>query len=147
VAVGTEASAPTMPMIREHEKHTGSPYLLVDGTSRMIGWQWNPPLKGGPQFVIAARSAMGGLRILERCPLAEDGWLGAWHPGAGSVTVDKVTARLARRTAEDMQAAQQPADLGAEPMLIVATNEVPGHRITEVHGDVFGLIVRPKLLQ
>jgi hypothetical protein len=29
-----------------------------------------------------------------------------------------------------------------EPMLIVTTNEIPGYRITAVHGDVFGLIVR-----
>jgi uncharacterized protein YbjQ (UPF0145 family) len=29
-------------------------------------------------------------------------------------------------------------------MLIVTTNEVPGHRITAVHGDVFGLIVRAR---
>ena len=28
------------------------------------------------------------------------------------------------------------------PVLIVTTNEIPGYRITEVHGDVFGLIVR-----
>ncbi len=28
------------------------------------------------------------------------------------------------------------------PALIVTTNEVPGCRITQVHGDVFGLIVR-----
>jgi uncharacterized protein YbjQ (UPF0145 family) len=31
-----------------------------------------------------------------------------------------------------------------QPVLIVATNEVPGYRITEVHGDVFGLVVRAR---
>jgi uncharacterized protein YbjQ (UPF0145 family) len=31
-----------------------------------------------------------------------------------------------------------------QPMLIVTMNEVPGHRITEVHGDVFGLVVRTR---
>jgi uncharacterized protein YbjQ (UPF0145 family) len=31
-----------------------------------------------------------------------------------------------------------------QPVLIVTTNEVPGHRITQVHGDVFGLIVRAR---
>ena len=30
------------------------------------------------------------------------------------------------------------------PVLIVTTNEVPGRRITQVHGDVFGLIVRAR---
>ncbi|MGE5292288.1 MAG: YbjQ family protein, partial [Micromonosporaceae bacterium] len=29
-------------------------------------------------------------------------------------------------------------------VLIVTTNEVPGHRITGVHGDVFGVIVRAR---
>jgi len=31
-----------------------------------------------------------------------------------------------------------------EPMLIVTMNEVPGCRITHVHGDVFGLVVRAR---
>jgi uncharacterized protein YbjQ (UPF0145 family) len=30
------------------------------------------------------------------------------------------------------------------PVLIVTTNEIPGYRITAVHGDVFGLIVRAR---
>jgi uncharacterized protein YbjQ (UPF0145 family) len=29
-----------------------------------------------------------------------------------------------------------------QPVLIVTMNEVPGYRITEVHGDVFGMVVR-----
>jgi uncharacterized protein YbjQ (UPF0145 family) len=29
-------------------------------------------------------------------------------------------------------------------MLIVTMNEIPGYRITKVHGDVFGLIVRAR---
>jgi uncharacterized protein YbjQ (UPF0145 family) len=37
---------------------------------------------------------------------------------------------------------QQPADTA--PVLIVTTNEIPGYRITEVHGDVFGLVVRAR---
>jgi uncharacterized protein YbjQ (UPF0145 family) len=31
-----------------------------------------------------------------------------------------------------------------QPVLIVTTNEIPGYRIVEVHGDVFGLIVRAR---
>jgi uncharacterized protein YbjQ (UPF0145 family) len=31
-----------------------------------------------------------------------------------------------------------------QPVLIVTTNEIPGYRITEVQGDVFGLIVRAR---
>jgi uncharacterized protein YbjQ (UPF0145 family) len=29
-------------------------------------------------------------------------------------------------------------------VLIVTTNEIPGYRITQVHGDVFGLTVRAR---
>jgi uncharacterized protein YbjQ (UPF0145 family) len=31
-----------------------------------------------------------------------------------------------------------------QPVLIVTINEIPGYRITAVHGDVFGLIVRAR---
>jgi uncharacterized protein YbjQ (UPF0145 family) len=31
-----------------------------------------------------------------------------------------------------------------QPVLIVTMNDIPGYRITEVHGDVFGLIVRAR---
>jgi uncharacterized protein YbjQ (UPF0145 family) len=30
------------------------------------------------------------------------------------------------------------------PVLIVTMNEIPGYRITEIHGDVFGLVVRAR---
>lgn len=29
-------------------------------------------------------------------------------------------------------------------MLVVTTNDIPGYRITAVHGDVFGLVVRAR---
>jgi uncharacterized protein YbjQ (UPF0145 family) len=38
---------------------------------------------------------------------------------------------------------QQPAR-DTQPILIVTTNEIPGYRIIQVHGDVFGLIVRAR---
>jgi uncharacterized protein YbjQ (UPF0145 family) len=111
----------------------------------MIGWQWNPSQKGGPQFVITARTAMGGLKTVERFPLTEDGWQSAWRSLAQDpVAAHKVSARLAQRAAEDAQTGEQPSDLTAEAMLIVTTNEIPGHRITQVHGDVFGIIVRAR---
>ena len=39
---------------------------------------------------------------------------------------------------------QQEQARDTQPVLIVTTNEVPGYRITQVHGDVFGLIVRAR---
>ena len=41
----------------------------------------------------------------------------------------------------------EPADtapVDTQPVLIVTMNVVPGHRITQVHGDVFGLVVRAR---
>jgi uncharacterized protein YbjQ (UPF0145 family) len=38
---------------------------------------------------------------------------------------------------------QQPKR-DTQPVLIVTTNEIPGYRIIQVHGDVFGLIVRAR---
>jgi uncharacterized protein YbjQ (UPF0145 family) len=40
---------------------------------------------------------------------------------------------------DEPEAAPEP-----DPMLIVTMNEVPGYRITQVHGDVFGLVVRAR---
>src|SRR6266566_6499798 len=42
------------------------------------------------------------------------------------------------------RAPRQPEARDTQPVLIVTTNEVPGYRITQVHGDVFGLIVRAR---
>jgi uncharacterized protein YbjQ (UPF0145 family) len=38
----------------------------------------------------------------------------------------------------------QAREKDRQPVLIVTTDEIPGHRITQVHGDVFGLIVRAR---
>ncbi len=37
-----------------------------------------------------------------------------------------------------------PAQYTGPPILIVTTNDVPGFRITEVHGEVFGITVRAR---
>jgi uncharacterized protein YbjQ (UPF0145 family) len=141
----SQGSQPGMPVIRASEKTAGSPFLLAEGPARMIGWQWSSPGQGGPVFVIAARSAMGGIKVLERFPLTEDGWRRAWQSLSGDpAATEKVLARLAKRAAEDAPSGRPPSALDAVPVLIVTTNEVPGHRITQVHGDVFGLVVRAR---
>jgi uncharacterized protein YbjQ (UPF0145 family) len=45
------------------------------------------------------------------------------------------------RGANRIPGAAQP---DTQPVLIVTMNEIPGYRITEVHGDVFGLVVRAR---
>jgi Putative heavy-metal-binding len=53
------------------------------------------------------------------------------------VTVDGARFALTPRRSRN-----RPAT--ALPVLIATTNEVQGRRITQVHGDVFGLIVRAR---
>ena len=38
----------------------------------------------------------------------------------------------------------QPAQYAGPPILLVTSNDIPGYRITEVHGVVFGLTVRAR---
>jgi uncharacterized protein YbjQ (UPF0145 family) len=40
--------------------------------------------------------------------------------------------------------AQKPSPADTQPVLIVTMNEIPGYRIIQVHGDVFGLVVRAR---
>jgi uncharacterized protein YbjQ (UPF0145 family) len=143
--IDTGSPVPAMPVIRDHEKHAGVPHPLSHGTPRVIGWEFNPPASGGPQFVIIAWSVMGGLKVLERFPLTEEGWRGAWQAlSRDPRAAEDAAAILAARAAEDASAGTQQPEPERGPMLIVTTNEVPGHRIIEVHGDVFGLIVQAR---
>jgi uncharacterized protein YbjQ (UPF0145 family) len=41
-------------------------------------------------------------------------------------------------------AAREPEPADTQPVLIVTMNEIPGYRIIQVHGDVFGLVVRAR---
>jgi uncharacterized protein YbjQ (UPF0145 family) len=139
---------PEMPVIREREKHTGLPYPVLDGMPRTIGWHWLADAKGGPVFAIITRGAMGGLRVVERFPLTEDGWRSAWQSFASSdpSAALRVDARLAARRAEDADREVPQVEQDTVPVLIVTTNEIPGYRITQVHGDVFGLTVRARFI-
>src|SRR5262249_1755856 len=71
--------APAMPGIWPGEWYDGSPFPLLDGVSPTIGWQNRPEAKGGPVFVVLARSALGPLKVTGRFPLTEDGWAQAWQ--------------------------------------------------------------------
>jgi uncharacterized protein YbjQ (UPF0145 family) len=137
---------PAMPVIRAAERYTGVPFVLVDGLTRTVGWQWLPDAKGGPVFAVVARGVMGGYKILERFPLTEDGWAQAWHSLATADvgSAGKVRAALRVRDEADARASAPPAEPDRQPVLIVTTNEIPGYRITQVHGDVFGLTVRAR---
>lgn len=51
---------------------------------------------------------------------------------------------MARHELSLIRRRQAEPSRDTQPVLIVTTNEVPGHRITGVHGDVFGVIVRAR---
>jgi uncharacterized protein YbjQ (UPF0145 family) len=140
-----QVSVPAMPVIRESEKYQSSiPFPLVDGLPHMIGWQWRPHAGELPVFVLLSRGRMGGYRVVNRFPLTQGGWATAWHSLAetDAAAAGKVADALAARAVDDARLGRPEPD--TQPVLIVTTNEVPGYRITQVHGDVFGLIVRAR---
>src|ERR1035438_4862889 len=76
------------------------------------------------------------------CKAANQGYTPRNDPA--TATLGDLAADMASHGLEfaSSQPRQQPRD--TQPVLIVTTNDVPGYRITQVHGDVFGLIVRAR---
>jgi uncharacterized protein YbjQ (UPF0145 family) len=74
---------------------------------------------------------------------ANEGWQCGRCGSANALGADFCT-----QCGADGQGAQRIAYAGPEPdtvpVLIVTTNEIPGYRVTAVHGDVFGLVVRAR---
>jgi uncharacterized protein YbjQ (UPF0145 family) len=82
-------------------------------------------------------------------------WACQWCKAANtgySARHDPATATLAD-LASDMDShglsfisrpSQELPPRDTQPVLIVTTNDIPGYRISKVHGDVFGLIVRAR---
>jgi hypothetical protein len=68
-----------MPEVLPDDEFKDVPYVLLDGVSPTIGWQFRPEKKGGPAFVIVRRSAFGMLKAVETFPLTENGWADAWQ--------------------------------------------------------------------
>ena len=75
------------------------------------------------------------------CQAPNSGFIGRKDPA--EATLSDLAASMARNGLTFPIQNRQVA-LDEEPMLIVTTNEIPGYRITRVHGDVFGLTVRSR---
>jgi hypothetical protein len=58
----------------------------------------------------------------------------------GRCDVGDLAADVGRRGLAFPPLEQTPQE--TQPVVIVTTNDIPGFRITEVHGDAFGLTVR-----
>jgi uncharacterized protein YbjQ (UPF0145 family) len=78
------------------------------------------------------------------CHAVSAGFGGRNDPTAAAVAdlaADVMSRGLAFDPPEHVPDAFAP---DTQPILIVTTNEVPGYRIVQVHGDVFGLVVRAR---
>jgi hypothetical protein len=90
---------PPAPVVMPEEIWPGNPKLLIDAERYSIGWQGWPDNKGGPSYIAVRRSSLGGLKVVERYPLTEEGWARAWDAFArlDPMAAPKVLAVLARR--------------------------------------------------
>lgn len=70
----------------------------------------------------------------------------AWECGRCGTANASSVEFCAQCGADGRGAKRIPADPqpDTQPVLIVTTNEIPGYQITEVHGDVFGLVLRAR---
>jgi len=60
----------------------------------------------------------------------------------GTQWTDQVQASISEQP--DAAIGQGPARYSGPPILVVTTNDLPGYRITQVHGEVFGITVRAR---
>jgi hypothetical protein len=71
------------------------PYQIMYGTRHGLGWQ--QPKNERPCYVLLRANAMGGVKVLERYPLTENGWARAW---AALIKLDRAAAVATRITLE-----------------------------------------------
>lgn len=76
------------------------------------------------------------------CQAPNDGYASRNDPAAA--TVADLAADMRKHGLEFIRRTEAPQARDTQPVLIVTTNEIPGYRIVQVHGDVFGLIVRAR---
>jgi len=127
-----------MPTVTPETLWPYGPCVLLNEGSCTIGWQGWEQSRGGPGFAVLRRGADGVLKVEQRYPLTDEGWAQAWQAltALDPDMAEKVRAILGGRVDAGRAEPQQ--------VLIVTTNEIPGYRITRVHGDVFGLTVRAR---
>jgi uncharacterized protein YbjQ (UPF0145 family) len=77
-----------------------------------------------------------------RCQAPHKGYSSRHDPA--TATLGDLAADMASHGREFVRPAQAGQVRDTQPVLIVTTNDIPGYRITKVHGDVFGLIVRAR---
>ena len=76
------------------------------------------------------------------CKASNSGYTNRNDPA--TATLAELAADMASHGLDFIRARPSEQVRDTQPVLIVTTNEIPGYRITQVHGDVFGLIVRAR---
>ena len=116
ISAGLLPATPAMPSVPSSELHSGSPFLLLEYSSRNnLGWENSR--KAGPRFVIARTSRFGRINVAEGFPMTEQGWASAWRAlsdldaGAAAAAATTLEKRAAR-----VQAAAALAALDAESL-------------------------------
>jgi Putative heavy-metal-binding len=111
---------------------------------RRLTWRTDCPPRGGTSTPVPCWGAVPQHEPWNCtwCRAPNSGYTRRNDPATATVAdlaVDMVSHGLefaGQRQAEQVRDTQ--------PVLIVTTNEIPGYRITQVHGDVFGPIVRAR---
>jgi len=115
--------------------------------------RWDCPC--GSSYTLRRCAACGVVSQVSSLQRKNEPWHCTWckAPNAGYTSrSDPATATLADLAADMVSHGLEftPAEPGrpavrdTQPVLIVTTNDIPGYRITQVHGDVFGLTVRAR---
>lgn len=94
--------APPMPVAAETEMGTWI-FLLKYDKHPSIGWQHRLAAKGGPCFLVGKETVTGGLKVFERFPHTEEGWVQAWQflVKLDNTLEGELRAKLAARSAAD----------------------------------------------
>jgi uncharacterized protein YbjQ (UPF0145 family) len=109
----------------------------------------------GGSYVLRRCAACGVVSQVSSLQRKGEPWACMWCQAANSsftmrrdpaeATLGDLGADMASRGLVLPRAVRrQPEPKAVTPLLVVTTNEISGYRITAVHGDVFGLIVRAR---
>ena len=82
-----------MPQVDPSKLTSKQPILLADSHASLshgVGWQRQPGSAGGADFIVYKTSLVAGVKVVERYPLTERGWVSAW---TGLVRRDPASAR------------------------------------------------------
>ena len=100
---------PAPPVPEPDEMRPDSPFALTSSGRHSIGWQGWTTADGGPGFVTLRRGALGGLKVIERYPLTDQGWAATWRallklePDAAGAVRAVLTDRARRDRSREMR--------------------------------------------